>query len=408
MKYLPILLLLPLGLFACSKSEPQLVEPARPGVTPPEPAAQEAAVSFAPGNATEVAAGTDDGSLHIILYRDVAAGAPAQTCELAVTAGADFARISPEAVFAEGATTAGATLGFSPAKMGESRRSVIVTLPAHGCSLTILFKKEDTPATEAGTYTMFADGAFSEVKARYRVSGNTSSWILEKDGFERRFSVSDGHVSVLATGGVVPAAVYGHANVWPGVEAESFCTADGIGLNVCSVAGGSAAFPHSEYYLPPLPDGSRYACATICDGWLLPVVAIEGALLDAAKHTWTAPARIDADGTVAVFGPYHNASPLQRINAAPLSSVWRIATGGDSAVMQSQFSGFTNSDVFGFAFAISAQGTVEHSAESMKIVFDSPMHNCTADGQAAAAADRLWGTVRPVVIELQQSSISAM
>ena len=408
MRYLPILLLLTSGLFACSKSAPHMAEPERPGQTPPEPTEQNAAVSFAPGNPAEVAAGTDDGSIHIILYREAGTGAPQQTCALALTAGADFARISPEAVFAAGAATAGVKLDFSPAKMGQRRRSVTIALPTHGSSHTIVFTKDDVPAADAGTYAMFADGAFSPVRARRTVSGATSNWILEKEGFERRFSVAGGSVSVLATGGVASAATYGHADIWPGVAAESFCTADGIGLNVCSVADGRPAFPHSEYYLSPLPEGSCYACATIRDGWLLPIVAIEGALLDAAAHTWTAPARIDADGTVTVFGPYHNASPLQRINAAPLLSAWRIATEGATAVVHEQFSGFTNADVFPFAFSISAQGTVQRRADGMTIVFDTPMHNCTADGQAAATADRVWGTVRPVVIELQQSSMSAM
>lgn len=408
MRYLPILLLLTSGLFACSKSAPHMAEPERPGQTPPEPTEQDAAVSFAPGNPAEVAAGTDDGSIHIILYREAGTGAPQQTCALALTAGADFARISPEAVFEAGAATAGATLDFSPAKMGRRRRSVTVALPAHGSSHTIVFTKEDAPAADAGTYAMFDDGVFSPVSASCTASGATCTWVLEKEGFQRRFSVADGSVSVLATGGVTPAASYGQADLWPGVAAQSFCTADGIGLNVCSVTDGRAAFPHSEYYLAPLPDGSSYACATIRDGWLLPVVAIDGALLDAAQHTWTAPARIDSDGTVTVFGPYHNASPLQRINAAPLSSAWRIVTEGASAVMHGQFSGFTNAGVFPFAFSISAQGTVERRAGGMTIIFDTPMHNCTADGQAAATADRVWGSVRPVVIDIQQSSISAI
>lgn len=408
MKHLPILLFFTFALIACSKSEPNLVEPERPGETPPEPPARPAPISFADGNTTEISAGTADGSLHIILYRDATPSAPSQTCALVVTEGSDFARISPEAVFEDGSATAEASLGFSPSKMRQKRRSVTVVLPEYGCSLTILFKKDDTPMTDAGTYTMFADGVFSQIKARYRVSGSTSSWILEKEDFIRQFNVSDGHVLVVATGGAAPSESYGHAEIWPGVMAPSFCSDKGIGLNVCSVAEGRAEFPHSEYYLPPLPPGARYACATICDGWLLPVVAIEGALLSPDEHRWTAPARIDADGTVTVFGPYHNASPLQRINAAPLESSWRIATEGATAVVHEQFSGFTNADVFSFAFSISAQGTVQRRADGMTIVFDTPMHNCTADGQAAATADRVWGTVRPVVIELQQSSMSAM
>lgn len=397
MKYLSVFILAAACLCACSEKETD--EPLRPGGEKP---ADMPAVVFSPENTGEHTVDGADGEIHIILYREAGPTAPACECRLSLTEGADFARVDGTAAFGKGATTAVARLGYSAAKMGADRRDVTVRIAESGAMLTIHFTRLTAGWTDQGERLLFNEGTIARVRAWSLRGDNATEWRLEGAGVERRFTVSDkGDVRPAAAGGVVAAANYGHGELWPCVTVPSATSGTVTALNVCACPGTTLAFPHTEYIFALPAEGARIAVTEICDGWLLPVVAVDGLLLDPAANRWTAPALVEADGTTTVFGPYHNSSPLFRVNAAPLLSAWRIETAGSKAAINDCFSGFANADVFDFTFRISGEGTIAAKGNSTVITFGTPMHNCRPDGGMSATSDCRWGRVSPTILTIK-------
>lgn len=395
MKSFAAVLLIAVLLCACSKEEPQA--PVRPGVENPAPSTPDGypEVDFAAGNATEHRTDGADGEIHIILYRKASNRSLPYACALSLTEGSDFASIDRQADFARGSSTAEAVLRFSPSKMGAQRRAATVKLTEEGKSLSIVFIKTDTQWSQAEVMLMFDGREFKRVEARYRKEGDKTDWLISREGVERRFTVDKGIPSVSATGSVAEASVYGKAELWPAVGVPCYYSDEFIALNVCAIAEGKAEFPHTEYFFR---QAGQYATAKICDGWLLPVLAIDAKLLDPASNMWSAPARIEPDGSLTVFSPYHHLSPVHIVNGAPLSATWHISLNGAEASLKPQFSGFSNKDVFDFDFTIAAEGRCE--GDMSKIVFDRPMHNCNADGLKNGIIECTWANLQPTIIEI--------
>ena len=139
--------------------------------------------------------------------------------------------------------------------------------------------------SEAEVMLMFDGHEFKRVEARYRKEGDKTDWFISREGVERRFTVEKGIPSVSATGSVAEASVYGKADLWPAVGVPCYYSDEFIALNLCSIADGKAEFPHTEYFFR---QAGEYATARICDGWLLPVLAIDAKLLDPASNMWSA------------------------------------------------------------------------------------------------------------------------
>ena len=133
-------------------------------------------------------------------------------------------------------------------------------------------------------------------------------------------------------------------------------------------------------------------------GWRGAGLAQQANLLDPAINMGSTPARIEPDGSLTVFSPYHHLSPVHIVNSAPLSATWHISLNGAEASLKPQFSGFSNKDVFDFDFTIAAEGRCEGNMS--KIVFEKPMHNCNADGLKNGSIECTWGNLQPTIIEI--------
>jgi len=312
-----------------------------------------------------------------------------------MTDGSDFASIDKRADFAEGSSTASIVLSYSPSKMKSKQRTATIRITDNGNSLSIRFIKSDSEWNDGGTMQMFDGHSFIQTQSKYRLSGSKAEWILSWGDNTRHFTVENDIPDVISDGGVAAASAFGKAEQWPGTGAESCYSDNFIALNVCNLSDGAAEFPHTEYFFR---QSGRYAVATVCDGWLLPVLAIDAKLLNPAENKWTAPARINSDGSVTIFGPYHNGSPIHRVNACSLSETWQISIADGIAIVEPQLSGFRNTDVFNFDFMIAAEGQCENGLS--KIIFETPLHNCNADGKKSPAVDCSWGTKLPTIIEI--------
>lgn len=373
----------------------------RPGVEKPSPWTPEGypEVDFATGNTAEYRTDGADGAIYIILYREANSSALPYSCALSLTEGSNFADIDRQADFARGGSTAEAVLRFSPSKMGAQRRTATVKLTEEGKSLSIVFIKTDAQWSDAEYMLMFDGLEFRHVEARHRKAGDKTDWLISGNGLERRFTVEKGVTAVSTAGGVAEASVYGKADLWPAVGVPCYFSDDFIALNICDISDGNAGFPHTEYYFRK---SGRYAIATICDGWLLPVLAIDAKLLEPTENKWNAPARIEPDKNLTIFSPYHHLSPVHKVNGAPLSATWIISLNDTRASLEPQFSGFSNKDVFDFEFTIAAEGHCEGGLS--KITFEKPRHNCSPDGLRNGTAECTWGNLRPTIIEIQEAS----
>lgn len=399
MKYFASLLVIVSLLCSCSDRTPD--EPERPGTEPntPETPEEYHDIDFADTNVSELNVDEEDGSIHIILYRKASASTKAYSCGLRLTEGSDFASIASHADFPEGGATAGATLNFSPSRMGREQRTVTVGIADSDKSWQIIFRRTADKWTEGGPMLMFDGNTFRQIGSRWRREGDRTEWILGGGDQERRFTIVKDIPEIIATAGVTGAAAYGKAEIWPAVGVSSYFSDDIIALNLCDITDGSPAFPHTEYFFRR---SGEYAVATICDGWLLPVLAIDSKLLDPGENRWKAPARIDSDGTITIFGPYHNNSPVHRVNGAPLEATWNIDVNGSTAAFTPQFSCFTNKDVFDFEFMIAAEGLYDDKNE--RLSFETPFHNCNENGLRNNTVNCSWGRIEPLVIELSERS----
>lgn len=379
--------------YSCSKEE--LHVPDRPGAEPEQPVLPEIRdnIDFSDTNISELNVDDNDGVIYIILYREISGNAAPRSCRLTLAEGSDFASVDGIAEFAEGSGTAKAALRYRPSRMGTQRRTAKIVLDESGKSWSVAFTKSDAEWADGGTMLMFDGDGFCEFDAKYRRDGDRTGWILSRGNIERRFSVAKGSVEVVAGESILPASAYGQSDLWPATGVESYFSDDFIALNVCGFDNGVPAIPHTEYFFR-IP--GSYATATICDGWLLPVLAIDAKLLDPRENQWKAPARIEKDGCVTVFGPYHNGSPVHRVNGAALSAAWRIDISGTRADIAPQFSGFKNTDVFDFDFMITATGSF--NVTTSELFFPQPLHNCNESGFKSGNVDCHWGNMLPTSI----------
>lgn len=397
-------------LLACSCSKSTGIDPddpLRPGIEQPETLPD---VFFAPGNTTDIVVENDDeGYLHIILYREIDFDHPAgeQTCGLRLTEGSHFAAIDPYASFGAGVETAVATMRYRSRAMKSDNERIVVSIDGTSSRLSINVVRRTAQWTDSGTGVMY-DGVNYLPTHIYKMSkdGKTHMRVVFGDKDERRFHVdTDGNVVLEASPGIVEAAVYGNDMVHPSVSAPSGIGDGFIALNVCRVqADGTLQAPHTEYFFEK--NDRILAIATICDGWLLPVVAIDARLLDPDKNLWTAPALIHPDNSITIVGPYHNTSPLQPVNTASAASCWTINIHSGKATLTPQPAGWQNEYVFDHVFMIAGQGSATSADGALTIHFPTSLHNHCPDGSASASVDRVWGNARSTTIQV--SSISDM
>lgn len=399
MKTSAVLLLLIMMLCACGREQPSPIVRPGTGTDPSGPSENNPATMpepcFSPDNITEIATDAEDLEIHIILYREAGYKTAAQTYALELTDGRDFAELDHEATFAQGAKTATAALRVAPSKMGRDMRRAVVKISKYDKSLTLTFTRRSGGWTVSSPLLFFDGTTFKAMTTETRTYSGTTEWRITGNEFVRQFCIKDGDVSVTPVGDVVDSKAYGQTELYPAAASESFHTEAYTVLNVCHVSADGLSAPMCEYFFQLPEDGVRYAVANICDGWLLPVLAINSQMLSPAENIWQAPAKIDRQN-LTIYGPYHSTSPLSTLNAAPLSSAWHIGLNDTKAIIAPQDAGFANNLVFNFNLLIAAEGTVKDRT----ITFTTPLHNCNPDGTYHPTVDQHWGTVLPTIIEI--------
>lgn len=405
----PFVMLAALSVFSCGKDEPAARpdDPDKPDVT--ETAAEP---RFAAGTSSTAYIGSEEGAIHLIIYRECDNSAPEASYGVDASGHEGFAKPEARVTFAAGKGETSLRVGYTPGALGtEGTRSVRLALRGTKAEHSVTFvKRAEAEWTDAGSCVLYDAGRRLPCTRQTAKRGEATEYrAVDVDGRTLLgYSIStSGAATPMTAGGYLPAADCAGASPMPAYAADSHASQQMAALNVCSVSeDGAISEPRVVYLIEEEKFDERFVSVTVTEGWLSPAVWLD-ARPPAQGRSWDCLGEIAEGGSLLVYDPYRNSSPFNMLNAAPCASAWQISYSGEGAEMTPQFSGFTNRDLFPSKFMIEARnGLYEAQKDGFRLEWELPSHNCLPGGGLSTGTDCTWAEVWPTVLYI--SSIKAI
>ncbi len=310
-----------------------------------------------------------------------------------------FLQVPASVRFSDGQKEAVLSIGYSISLKIEESYSANVSAQAAAHADPVRFRLNFHRPSQwsepvGGTYRSAGTAYTVSVRTR-RSEGSTEYEVTSADGlFTRQFTLyDDGSISIKSGA----AGIDGFADIvdsrnfgdeilrqrLPIYRAKSVYDDSGccFGLNITYTDTDAGTEPRYDFLTFDSPDNEwiNIGYATFHDGWLLGIVSFEARPpLDPAENPWPVfmQRNRNTPGIYRACAVYREASPLSQINSADGQTYLIIdAQDGHNVSVHAQFSGFGNTDLFGFDFIIGGSGEIRTTDNNYVIYIDNALHN---------------------------------